>query len=228
MGRKRRQKIRLLQEQTESMNSQIVELEAKLEELQDKRNYLWREQRELEMEEEASRFTKTVSKLNEDNATVVHLYQHTKTTPIMDAFAFSDKEFLVFRHLFRLAPSWNYVSLIVAKSRSGINYTDSKLTMTDLKKAAGTHVSKNLVAQMPESDRLYPLYLELTKIAKKVSMIHGAIRFDKPCILGGQTYREQTGYGWEYCGEEVVRYGREYGETMKFMIIGVWVDSSDL
>lgn len=158
MGQKRRQRIRILQEQEESLNAQITELEEKLEELQAEQNSLWQEKRKLEMAEEASRFTKTVSKINEENSTVVHLYAHTKTTPIMDAFAFSDKDFLVFRHLFRLAPSWKYVSLIVAKSRAGINYTNSNLTMTDLKKAAGTHVSKNLVEQMPKSDRLYPLY----------------------------------------------------------------------
>lgn len=226
MGKKRRQQIRLLQEQVEALNIQIAELEEKLDELQAEQNALWQQKHKLEKAEEASRFTKMVSKITPENSTVVPLYSYTKTTPIMDAFAFSDKDFLVFHNLFRLAPSWKYVSLIVAKNRTDVNYNYSGLTMTDLKKAAGTHVSKSLVEQIPKSDRLYPLYLELARVGKKVAMMSGPIRFDTPCMLGGQTFREQTGFGREYCGEEVVRYGREYGETTKFMIIGVWVESN--
>lgn len=227
MGQRRRRLIRLLQAQEETLNVQIAELEEKLDELLSEQNSIRRQKRTLEMAEESSKLTKMVSKVNKDNSTVVHLYSSTRTTPIIDNFAFSDKDFLVFRHLFRLSPSWKYVSLIVVKNRTGINYTYSGLTMTDLKKAAGTHVSKNLVEQFPKSDRLYPLYLELARISEKVAMTSGPIRFDTPCMLGGQTFREQTGFGWEYCGEEVVRYGREYGETTKFMIIGVWVDSNE-
>lgn len=213
LGRQRRQKIRALQEQEKILDTQIEELEAKLGELQDEKAALSEQIRELDMAEEASRFTKTVSKINKENSMVESLYEYTKTTPIMDAFASSDKEFLVFRNIFRLAPSWKYVSLIMAKSRGGVKYAHSNLTMTDLKKASGTHISRNLVDYMPESDRLYPLYLELTRVGKKAAMMEGPIRFDKPCLLGGQTYRDQTGFGWEYCGEELVHRGREYGET---------------
>ena len=227
LGRQRRQKIRALQEQEKTLDTQIEELEAKLGELLDEKTALSEQIRELEMAEEASRFTKTVSKINKENSMVESLYEYTKTTPIMDAFASSDKEFLVFRNIFRLAPSWKYVSLIVTKSRGGVKYAHSNLTMTDLKKASGTHISRNLVDYMPESDRLYPLYLELTRVGKKAAMMEGPIRFDKPCLLGGQTYRDQTGFGWEYCGEELVHRGREYGETTKFMIIGIWVDPSN-
>lgn len=227
MGQRRRNLIRLLQAQEEVLNVRIAELEEKIEELLSEQNSIRQQKHTLEMAEESSKLTKMVSKVNKENSTVVHLDSHTRTTPIIDNFAFSDKDFLVFRHLFRLSPSWKYVSLIVAKNRTGVNYTYSGLTMTDLKKAAGTIVSHNLVEQLPKSDRLYPLYLELAGISEKVAMTSGPIRFDTPCMLGGQTFREQTGFGWEYCGEEVVRYGREYGETTKFMIIGVWVDSNE-
>lgn len=162
--------------------------------------------------------------MSKENSMVVKLDQYTKTTPIMDEFVFSDKKFLIFRHLFRLSPSWKHISLIIAKSSGGINYVHSNLTMTDFKKAAGTIVNKNLVGAMTKNNRLYPLYSELTRIENKVATGNGAIPLDMPCLLGGQTFREQVGLGWEYCGEELIHQGKEYGETTKFLIIGIWVD----
>lgn len=223
--RERQQKIRQLREQEIFLNTQIAELEAKLKKCHGELSSIHKQRCELEIVEETARYVQKVSKLNEENSIAVELDPQTKTTPIMDAFMSSNKEFLVFRHLFRLSPSWKQISLIVAKSTGGINYMQSNLTMTDLKRAAGTLVSKNLTTQMSKNSRLYPLYIELTKIENKVARMHGAIHLDIPCLLGGQTYREQCGYGWEYCGEELIHQGKEYGETAKFMIIGVWVDT---
>ena len=227
MGQKRRKRIRLLQEQEETLKSQIAERKKELDALYDEHSSLVEEIRELEMAEEASRFTKTVSKINKENSMVIHLNKYSKTTPIMDSFAFSDKEFLVFRHVFRLAPSWKYISLIVAKNKEDINYAYSGLTMTDLKSAVGSYVSKDCVEEMSERNRLYPLYLELVRIGKKVAMMDGPIRFDKPCLLRGQTFEDQSGFGWVYCGEELVHRGRDYGDATRFMIIGVWVDPTN-
>lgn len=208
MGQKRRQRIRSLREQEETLKVQIAELEAELGVLQNEQSTLVGQIRELEMAEEASRLTKTVSKINEENSMVVHLNKYSRTTPIMDSFTFSDKDFLVFRHIFRLAPSWKYISLIVVKNKEDINYAYSGLTMTDLKTAMGSYVSKDRVEEMSERSRLYPLYLELSRIGKKVAMMDGPIRFDKPCLLRGQTYEDQRGFGWAYCGEELVYRGK--------------------
>ncbi len=131
MGQKRRQKIRLLREQEEILKSKITELEAELDAVQGEQASLLGQIRELEMAENASRFTKTVSKINKDNALEAYLNERTKTTPIMDSFVSSNKEFLVFRNIFRLTPSWKYVSLIVAKSKGEMNYT-SKIIQNEI------------------------------------------------------------------------------------------------
>ncbi len=48
--------------------------------------------------------------------------------------------------------------------------------------------------------------------------------FAKPCRLGGQTYGDQTGFGWEFRNGEVVREGKPYGDTTTFLIIGIIVE----
>ena len=224
MGRKRRQTIRTLEERNEHLASKILDLETQLGVLHSEKESLEIQIAELKKAEEASRLTKTVKNVNEANSMVVDLYESTKTTPIMELFSRSDKEFLVFRHMFRLAPSWKYVSLIVAKNKADVKYHQSGLTMTDLKKVSRMHVSRNLISSFPSDDRLYPLFLELVRVGKKVESQGGLIRFDRPCLLGGQTYNDQTGFGWEYCGEKLVHRGKEYGETTKFLIIGVYAD----
>lgn len=50
------------------------------------------------------------------------------------------------------------------------------------------------------------------------------VPFEKPCILGGQTNRNRIGYGWEYNGSDLVYEGTLYGETTKFLIIGVIIE----
>ena len=50
-----------------------------------------------------------------------------------------------------------------------------------------------------------------------------AIAFDLPIRLRGQTYANQTGFGSEYNGDELVYQGTLYGETTDFYIIGLIV-----
>ena len=223
MGSKRRQAIRALEEEYNDVVSQIQILEEQWKVMNDAKLSLKHQITELEEAEEASRFVKTIKSVNMENTMVVELHEDTKTTPIIDAFAYSDKEFLMFRNMFRVAPSWKLVSLVVARSKGGMKYHDSNLTMTVLKKASRMYISRNLAEAYSES-RLYPLFMELARIGKKVEMQDGPIRFDKPCLLGGQTFQDQTGFGREYHGEYLVDRGKEYGGTTKFMIIGVYVE----
>ncbi len=225
MRNTRRKQIHLLREQEEKLSSQITALEKELEILQNEHYSLLRELCKLETAEETKKFTRSITKINHENSIGVYLDRDTRTTPIIDSFVLSEKDFLVLRQMFRLEPSWKYVSLVIAKNKGNINFSYSGLTMTDLKKVAGNCVSRDYVSKMSESSRLYPLYSELLRVGKKVAIMDGPIRFEKPCILGGQTFNDQTGFGRIYCGEELVDKGKEYGSTTDFMIIGVWSGS---
>lgn len=45
--------------------------------------------------------------------------------------------------------------------------------------------------------------------------------FEYPCAFDAQSPANRTGYGNEYCGEDCIHQGTEYGETRSYPIIGV-------
>ena len=114
---------------------------------------------------------------------------------------------------------------MVIKSKSGVNFFDSGLTMTDLKKSCSTSITESSIARFKNSDktRVFPLLVDLFNLHLDdyASDDRNRIPLKMPILLGGQISSNQTGYGWEYYGEELTYQGTAYGETTKFLIIGI-------
>lgn len=207
------------------LEGQIGELEVQADELRDRRYELDLELSRVSLAGDTIALLNGVYEVTADNSQVEKLDNSTKTIPIMSRFIKSGRRFLIFSNAFSLGKQLHKVSLVITRSCTRINYNFNGLVMTDLKNAVGIYLTDyNLKSKRPES-RLYPLYSELVAIGKRELMKGQLIPFETPCMIGGQTYGDRTGFGWEYCGETLVRQGKEYGETTKFLIIGIRVES---
>lgn len=51
-----------------------------------------------------------------------------------------------------------------------------------------------------------------------------ALAFKVPFEIGGQTYKDQTGYGSYYEGDDCIYEGTYYGQTTSFYVVGIIVD----
>ncbi len=213
-----------LQAKISQIDEQIEELEKELESLADERYEYEQELMKVERTEKTVALLNSIFEITDENTQSQRLFHNTATTPIIDKFANSDKRFLVFTRAFCLSPVWKHVSLVIAKSSLGINYDNNGLVLTDLKKAVGDTVSEYSYYFLHDSSRLFPLYRELITVAKKTPAKGEIVPFERVCLIGGQTYDDQTGFGSEYCGSDLVYEGKEYGETTKFVIIGVIVE----
>lgn len=220
MGRKDELQAKILQ-----IDDQIEQVQAELERLTDERRECEQELIKVEKAENTEKLLNSIFEMTEENTRSECLYRDTATTPIIDQFVNSDKRFLVFQRAFCLSSAWKYVSLVIAKSRSGINYDNNGLVMTDLKKAVGKVVFESTFHYIRETSRLYPLYRELIAVDEKTLTKGEMVPFERACLIGGQTYGDQIGFGSEYWGPGLVLKGKEYGETTKFVIIGVIVEN---
>ncbi len=214
-----------LQARVSQIDDKIKELEAEIESLAIERRECEHEIKKVESAEKTAELLNSIFEITKENTQFHRLHHNTKTTPIIDQFANSDKRFLVFTRAFCLLPAYRRVSLVITKSGSGINYEYSGLVLTDLKKNVESWVSESSYSRLPENSRLFPLYRELGTVCKKVHAKGERVPFERVCLIGGQTYSNQTGFGSEYCGSDLVYAGREYGETTKFSMIGVIVDN---
>lgn len=219
------QKKQELLEMLAKLDEKIQALEAELDQLGEQRWDIDAEITSIEKQENTQSLLECIFKISPENAMRVQLDSGTKTTPIMEEFCHSQKDYLVFEQLFwmRTDRSWNRVSLVVAKCRGRLNMRGSNLTMTDLKKMAGCSITEDALRWVKEAERAYPLYQELSGIAKKLrdGTVSNVMPFELPCLLKGQTFSNQTGYGSRYCGEELTHEGTLYGETTSFLMIGV-------
>lgn len=258
MGRGRRRCIRQFKQEAERLEQAIeqqkqirenipgvttdqwAEQNAKIQELSHQLNILWEKIYEYQRVENTERILKSGYSISQDNSITEQLCSNTRTTPIMDEFSNSEKQFLVLDSQFYIQhPSWEYlyipISLVVAKMPDGpnyigetnqVNYTGTRLTMSNLKSKARMHISSESLERIPDDDRAYELYQEIFSIKKRDISVGGYFPFNKPFELGGQTYEEQSGFGWEYSGRCLLREGRQYGETKKFLMIGIYISPS--
>lgn len=211
-----------------TINHKISELEVQLEELNEERSDLEQELHQAIIAERTTETLRLIHEVSNENAMRVRLYEDTRTTPIMDEFVSSGKEFLVFENAYTLSKCGKRVSLVIVKSKQKVNCSDNGLTMTDLKKSVGVYVSENSLNYLGETARKYPLFRELVSVDLKAPKTGDTVAFTAPCLLGGQTFKDQTGFGSEYCGDELVYQGKNYGETTKFLIIGLIIEKSAL
>ena len=203
---------------------QINALEKEVDKLRAAQKALNTELYELKREEQTEKLLQSVFAVTKRNSTEETLSSFTYTTNLMDKFVNSKRRFLLFKHAFRIG-AWRYVTLVVTKCRWDVRYHYSGLVMTDLKKAVGAHVTEDSLRYTREGSRLYPLYSELVAIGQKQMEKGEYIPFETPCMLGGQTNPDRGGYGWEYNGDTLVRQGKNYGETTKFLIVGIRVET---
>ncbi len=200
----------------------ILEIEKEIEHLEKEKTALQDNVKKYSIEENTRAYLNAVFSVNQENAMHVRLYADTKTTPIMDDFYSSEKQFLVFDRAFFRGRDLTRLSLVVSKmSARDVAVLNSGLTMTDLKKTVGIGISDYTINYYKETGRLYPLIKELIRVTSLISEDDGAIPFETPIRLGGQTYANQTGFGSEYNGDIQVYQGTLYGETTGFCIIGV-------
>ena len=125
----------------------------------------------------------------------------------MDDFDNSDKKYLIFDRFILIHTKLHkmvWASLVVTRSLYLNFEEDDGLTMTDLKKKHGTIGYYN-TPFWPR--RLSSLCKALIKAANKMTDTEKIVAFDFPIRLGGQTYANQTGYGSEYSGAELVYQG---------------------
>lgn len=159
-------------------------------------------------------FKTFINTMTSENTIVRTLWPDTKTTPLMDEFANDQtKDFLVLNNVLYEQ------DIVITKRQPGIKVANVDTpTMTELK----TWKNKRSI---PE--RIKPLLAEVSKYDKK-NLKHGdKIQFDIPLPLGGQTYANQTGYGWEWDwrdGFGSCIEGTYYGEVTTFFIIGFIVN----
>lgn len=162
-------------------------------------------------------FRHFMNSMTEENTMECYLSYDTSTTPLMDEFSNNkDKDFLVLKGIF-----WGRDLVITKYCRNVTVANVSSPTMTELKTFRSNRIPK----------RMRPLY----------DLIHGydrdnlkkgqKVQFEIPLPLGGQTYANQTGYGWEWDwsgGYGSYTEGTYYGEVTTFFIIGFIVSRQDI
>lgn len=110
----------------------------------------------------------------------------------------------------------------------------SNLTLTDIKKIAKLFLTEQNINELSQkNERLIPLLngiirsfdecyknnrIDLSKYNENGYIFP----FDVPILLGAQILENQTGFGNEYFGNELVVEGTKYGETTKFLIVGFY------
>ena len=219
-----------LQAKIDKIDARIGELQAEIKSLEQQRFELRQEIEKIDSDERTAQYLSSIFEVTPENTQYADLSPTTRTTPIIDRFAKSDKRFLVFSRVFRLNfksyTSYNGipVSLVVAKSKPGIHFKSNGLVMTDLKKASGSYVSELSGHLANERSRLHPLYQELARVGQKRPAMGEIVPFENVCLIGGQTFDDQTDFGTIYFGPDVVLEGKKYGETTSFAIIGVIVE----
>lgn len=209
----------------ESAEQRLFEIQEEIEALQKESEKLERYISKAKIRENTKEILKAVRHMDEDNTMRAKLTKRTRTTPLIDKYYFSDYEFLLFENILHVVtPSyhgWTSVSLVVKKCKDAINARYDGLTMTDLRLFAGEFVDSNY---LPEADRKYSMIEEVLLAAGKVTPTKRTIPFMHPVHLGGQTFADQTGFGSEYYGNELVVQGKPYGTVSGFYIIGIFAE----
>ncbi len=166
-------------------------------------------------------FKTLITYMNDNNTIRKKLSKQTKTTPIMDEFFHSQN--ILFLILELSLYSNNYkgiINLIVTHSYRNIPCAEFEPpTMTELK----TNGDKTINDIFPI--RMQPLINEIKKYNFNSLKYGDLVQFDKPFLLGGQTFDNQAGYGWEWEYGDCIYEGTLYGEVTNFFIIGFTYNS---
>lgn len=122
------QTIEGLEKEKDSIWTEIASLYSKVEVLD-------KQVEDIETQERTCEILSLVQEVSPANSMIKSLFYDTRTTPIMDEFYNSDKEFLIFKDMYSL--NLHPISLIVTKKKNTVYVHDSNLTMTNIKKSKG-------------------------------------------------------------------------------------------
>ena len=152
--------------------------------------------------------------------------RNTSTTPIITEFCKSDKEFFVLDVGMRL-PGYKNFSYIIIKNNKIISEAQENVpTMSEIKSVAGKNIQS---VEVPRMQYLKKNILNSVKQYKTLSP-KLIIPFSKPCLIGGQSDANQSGYGWEWdwsYGVGDYTEGTYYGEMTGFFVIGIQINESE-
>jgi len=148
---------------------------------------------------------------------VVYLKKTTETTPIMDEFWDSKKDYLIFRDFFTYKN--NLLSLIVCKSlKQKVTKINKPFIITELKKYSG----QDIYSSFPKE--IVPLIDAIKKaVSKEENRAGDVIPFDKPIVFGAQTYADQSS-SIDELSRLLGGLGRQFGEVTWFYIVGIEIE----
>ncbi len=150
---------------------------------------------------------------------VVSLKNTTETTPLMDEFWNSKKDYLIIKHFFTYKNK--VVSLIVCKRlMKKVKKLNKPFIITELKKYSGKDISSSCPKEIK------PLIAAVKKAINKDEIKGGDVcPFSNPIVFGAQTYANQNSEDilkdltWLFDG-----LGHQYGEVTRFYIVGIEVE----
>ena len=174
---------------------------------------------------EATELCQSSLTLNEENSYYVELTKTTSTTPIVTEYCNSNKKFMVLNAFMGLSYSTTF-SYIIAKSEKRILEMHEDIpTMTELKMVSGKYITD------VDTPRMQLLKNNIIKIFKKKENVSAGliIPLSTPCLIGGQSAKDQSGYGWSWdwswaSGNPIE--GTFYGEMSGFYVIGIIINQS--
>lgn len=204
---------------TELKSVNIQEKENRLLELGDAK-YQIEEQEKAEIQ---LAFKNYVLNMKQDDIFKCILFKQTSTVKTLDDFFDSGKSFMLIHQYMFLSRNRKDISLILTPRYKEIDVEDTNPpTMTEVKKYM--HPSYADIGNTPQ--RLLPLNQAIDDIDNHTdTMSKGEIfLFDRPFILGGQTSKNRTGYGWQWFSDGSYIEGTLYGEVTRFMVVGFIVD----
>ena len=206
---------------------ELQEIDARIAEL---------EAQKLKIDEEISHLRRKIGEskmaaamdVTPENSMRVWLDTNTRTTLIMSEFYNSNKKFLVIPQIIFLTFDplvTTNIALVITKYNCGIQYTDSGMTITDLKQNGNFLVTQiKEIATSNFKNRMSALYRELYKVVTKPINSGDKILFEHPVRLGAQTYDNQMSYGKTYYDYSSCNGGILNSETTGFIIIGIIVE----
>ena len=148
---------------------------------------------------------------------VVYLKKTTETTPIMDEFWGSKKDYLIIRSFFTCKN--NLLSLIVCKSlKKNLINVNKPFIITELKKCSG----QDIYSSFPKE--IVPLIDTIKKaVSKEENKAGDVIPFDNPIVFGAQTYSDQS-YSIDDLFSMFWSPGSQFGDVTWFYIVGIEIE----
>lgn len=192
-----------INQQIESYDNQIRELEERIEKLKS-----LSQEKKILLEKLSALEMKPLS----ERSLYKTIYESTRTMKIFDEFETLTAEgFQKYKRLIITNNGYGPICKyqLIVERREG-RETVGDITITDFKQ--GYHNTKlydYIVAQINK-------YAEVNRLVPGIDIL-----FDTPYALRAQNKSNRTGYGSIYHGEDLVHEGTKYGETTAYAFVGV-------